>query len=695
MRVRPASHRLLLLLGVAALVVWVAAVARLSAQQAQPAARPLFRTATDLVTIDVVVRDRSGAFVRGLTADDFEIREDGKPQALLTLGLEELDTSAAPLDTVNLLAGIEQRVLDGRPASAVSVPVAARGPTASYAGRRLLVLLFDLASMESDQVQRGVDAAVAYVQKQMTAADLVAVATVSSQLDVLSDFTDDRSTLLATLHRLGASSGMALPDVGAPSVADAVADTAGYSDAAGDFELFNDDVRLRALRVLAETLAPIEQKKAVLYFSAGMSRDGWDNQVELRAATNAAVRANLAIYAVDSRGLQAIVPGGLAREASRGGQGLFSGRNVWQQYDELASSQETLVTLSSDTGGRAFVNTNDLAGAFTRAQHDTAAYYLLGYSSTNTIRDGRFRRIEVRVRQSGLQVEARKGYFAARDFAHTNRVDREAQLVDELDAAVSSTDLPVLVSSGWFRLEEHRYYVPLALAVPGSSLVGQEGRTVSVDVLGQVSDEQGRPVARVRETVPLQPESLATLATKQFLYQTGVTLPPGRFSVKVVVRENTGGTVGSFEAPLLVPELKHAPLKLSSVVVSTQLQPWTKGRTVSPLVRDGVQLLPNLTHVVDRSQRMYVYYEVYDAATSEGVAPHVRTSLAFYRGGVKVFETPVVEKIAIDDGGRKASIFQVEVAPGSVPAGVYTCQVNVIDAVGGTFAFPRMTLIVR
>jgi hypothetical protein len=98
--------------------------------------------------------------------------------------------------------------------------------------------------------------------------------------------------------------------------------------------------------------------------------------------------------------------------------------------------------------------------------------------------------------------------------------------------------------------------------------------------------------------------------------------------------------------------------------------------------------------VVDGSQRMYVYYEVYDPAAGDAT-PHLRTSLDFYRGSVKVFETPIVERTAVDDANRKASIFQFALEPGSVPPGLYTCQVNIIDAVGGAFAFPRMTLVVR
>ena len=193
--------------------------------------------------------------------------------------------------------------------------------------------------------------------------------------------------------------------------------------------MFNNDVRLRALRTLAETLAPIEQKKAILYFSAGMERSGQDNQVELRDGDQRRrARATCRSIRSTTRGLQAVVPGGDARQASGRGTSLFSGRGVAQQFARLAASQDTLTSLAADTGGRAFTDTNDFGEAFARVQRDMSAYYLLGYSSTNTAKDGRFRRIQVRVKREGLRVEARAGYYAERDFAHTNRGDREAQL---------------------------------------------------------------------------------------------------------------------------------------------------------------------------------------------------------------------------------------------------------------------------
>jgi hypothetical protein len=101
-----------------------------------------------------------------------------------------------------------------------------------------------------------------------------------------------------------------------------------------------------------------------------------------------------------------------------------------------------------------------------------------------------------------------------------------------------------------------------------------------------------------------------------------------------------------------------------------------------------------LTHVAGKDQKMFFYYEVYDPASTDSV-PDVRTSLAFYRGKVKVFETPVVERTAIDDPSRKAAVFKLEVPAGSLPAGLYTCQINIIDSIAGKFAFPRLVFLLR
>jgi len=671
------------------------------AQQQKP---PAFRSGLELVSVDVVVRDRNGAVVRGLTAADFEVREDGIPQKVTTFVFQEIDDKAAPAGSVDLLADIQERVKEAasqgaaqaaRPAQIPETPTPLKSE--DVAGRRLIVLLFDVSSMQPEDVQRSVDAAQKYVSEQMSSADLIAVATVSSMLNVLTDFTGDKEKVQTALNTLGYTEGTATPPPDATTMAtdETTAADDATADETAELDLFNNDMRLRVLKTLAETLAPIEQKKAIVYFSTGMQRNGQDNQVELRSAINAAVRANVSIYAVDTRGLQAIVPGGDATQASGRGQDLFSGRGVSQQFARLSSSQSTLTSLPADTGGRAFSDTNNFGEAFTRLRRDMSAYYLLGYSSSNHSQDGRFRRIQVRVKNDGLRVEARAGYYATRDFAHTARTDRETQLQEQLWAAVSATDLPVIVNASFFRLTADKYYVPIAIAVPGSAVPVPDGKDKAViDILGEVRDERGFPVGRIRQTMELPAEASATLAGKQVLYQSGVTLPPGRFSVKVVVRENGTGTMGSFEAPVTVPELGKTPLKVSSVVLSTQLQS-VKGRSDNPLVRDGVQLLPNLTHVVGRDQNLFFYYEVYDPSMAEGKGPDLRTSLAFYRGKVKVLETPVVTRVKLDATDRKAALFQFEIPANQFERGLYTCQINVIDEVAGNFAFPRVDLFVK
>jgi len=672
--------------------------------QGQPQTpRPTFRSNTQLVSVDIIVRDGSGGIVRGLKAEDFEVTEDGKPVEIRSFGFEEIASKPQAIETAELLGGAQDKLAKETGTAAAPAPAAAAAADApkpmtseELAGRRLIVLLFDIASMQPEDVQRAVDSATGFVDKSMTPADMVAVATISSSLDVLSDFSSDRKTVGAALAKLGYTEGTATPpptaDTAATDEQQAADDTS--SQDTSDMDMFNNDIRLRALKALAETLAPIEQKKSILYFSAGMQRSGEDNQVELRSAINAAVRSHVSIYPVDTRGLQAVVPGGDASRASGRGTQLFSGANVRSQFTQLTASQDTLGSLATDTGGRAFLDSNDFAPAFERVQRDMSAYYLIGYATTNLAKDGRFRTIKVRVKKPNMRIEARNGYYADRDFQHTARGDRATQLQDQLFSAIPATDLPVLVTSAYYRMAADRYFVPISVAVPGSAIpipAEKDKDKMALDVLGFVRDEQGRPVGRLQQTITLPAGSVGTVAARQVLYTTAVELPPGHFDVKVVVRENTSGLMGSFEAPVVVPELKGAPLKVSAVTLSTQVQP-AKDSKDNPLIRNGQQLLPNVTHIIGKDQRMLFYYEVYDPA---GAAPDVRTSLAFYRGKVKVFETPVIERANIDDPQRKAAIFQLEVPAGALQPGFYTCQINVIDSVAAKFAFPRVVFLLR
>jgi len=562
----------------------------------------------------------------------------------------------------------------------------------------MMILLFDVSSMQPEDTQRAVESAQKWVGSDMEESDLVSVISIGNRLTVLSDFTSDKEDLYGALQQLGYANGTLInPDAIATALTDdasATTDTSSTSSDADAFEDFNNDVRLRAIKTLCSTIAGLNQRKAMMYFSAGMKRSGDDNQIELNAATNTCRRGNVLIFPVDSRGLQAVVAGGGATSRSSGGVGLFNGSGAQRGMQSLNSSTETLTTLAADTGGKTFTDSNDFGDAFRKVQQDLAAYYLLGYSSTNASRDGKFRRISVTVNRSdlkGLHIEARNGYYAGRNFANTNRRDRDPQLDDELAAVLSTTDVPMVVGTGFFRQVNNRYYVPIAVAVPGFAVpVATGAAEVTLDMKGEVRDEQGRTVARLQKTLKVPSGGAETLAGKQLFYESGAELPPGRFSVKMVVRENTGGAIGSFEAPVLVPQLRDGDLKVSSVVMSTQLQKAATEKSDNPLIHNGQQLLPNLTRTVARNQKMYFYYEVYDPALLEQM-PQLRTSLSFFRGGVKVYETPVVERTMIDEANRKAVVFQFEVPAEQFKPGTYTSQINIIDQVAGKFSSPRLS----
>jgi VWFA-related protein len=689
-----------------ALVVTVAAVLWSAYPTAQQSAqrRPSFRAGVELIYVNVIVRDGNGTIVRNLKLDDFALTEDGKPQAITAFDFEEVPVDALP---VELPAEPVPAILKAEAAKPTGAADAAAPPADRKAGspgdrtldlknRRLIVLLFDSSSMQPEELERAIASGYDYIEKRLTPADLVAVASVGSSLQIVQDFTASRELLNAALNRFSGVDSLGFQEGTTPTGEETEAD--GFVADDSEFNIFNTDRRLAAIEQLSDALAPIQQKKSIVYFSSGVTQRGEDNQVQLRAAIDRAVKANVSIYPVDARGLTAVVPGGSASQSSgRGGTSMFSGRGVTRQFDSQAASQDTLVALASDTGGKAFLDTNDFGGVYTKVIADTSAYYLIGYSSTNPARDGRFRRIRVTLKKQGLKVEHRNGYYANRDFQHSGKEDRERQLQDQLLTDLSSTDLTVWMSTSYFRLSDDRFYVPVSIAVPGSEIPfvrSSSQERATIDIIGLMRDTQQRPVGRLRDTVKLAVQPAQDVKRKTVQYETGFALPPGKYRLKVVLRENQSGAIGSYESDVTVPDLRRMPVKLSSVVLGTQTQPATDKNALSPLARNGTLLVPSLTHVVSTGQPLYFYYEVYDPAVVSS-SPRLLTSIAFFRGKVKTYETPLAEVTRLDAPDRKAAIFQYSVPAAALKPGYYTCQITVVDDVAGTFAFPRLPLLVR
>jgi VWFA-related protein len=650
----------------------------------------------DLVLTNVVARDaKTGEIVQGLKLSDFSIYENGKKQQIDSFDFESVD-KATPLNeaTVSgLAAGISG---NGNKAVIVAKPEDLRN-------HRLIVMFFDLTSMQPEDLDRSVAAAKDFLKNKMQPADLVALVSLGNTLKVDQDFTVDKDSLINEVGVYNGTEGQGFA-MGATANSNQVEDTTGYTPDESEYNDINTDRELFALRAVAKSLEKITEKKLLLYFSGGIQRSGIENQASLRSAVNEAVRANLAIYSVDTRGLQSISSLGDASTGSLRGTGAFSGGALTNSMNANFATQEVMATLSTDTGGKAFFDSNDFAPAFAQVERDTSAYYAIGFHSSNPARDGKYRKLTIKIDRPGVKLEYRPGYYAPADFQHAGHEDRERELEEQLASDLPATDMAVYLDAMYFRMNENSYFVPVSLIVPGSQIPfvkGGDKDKATLDIIGEVTDEAKRPIGHARETVKLNLDPNLQARQKNIQYTTSFNLPPGKYQLKFVVRENQTGSMGSFEAEITLPDMKKAPLKISSIVLASMRQPSKKN---TPLVRGGEEYVPNITHVFRQDQHLYLLYEIYAPARAKPTADAPRgtkpgidllSSLELIQGWAKVYETPLVEARAINVEGRDAVAIELDVPLATLKPGPYLCQLNVIDDAQGSFAFPRFAILVR
>jgi VWFA-related protein len=648
----------------------------------------------ELVLTNVVARDaKTGELVTGLKRSDFKIYENGKEQQIDTFDFESVDM-ATPLREATVSG------LAAGPTGSKAVVVAKPEELRNH---RLIVMLFDLTSMQPEDLERSVDAAQAFLRTKMQPADLVALVSLGDTLNVDQDFTADKDALINEVGAYNGTEGQGFAQ-GANSNTNQVEDTTAYTPDESEYNDLNTDRELFALRSISQSLSKINEKKSLLYFSGGISRDGIENEASLRSAINAAVRADLAIYSVDTRGLQAVAPLGDASTGSFRGQGAFNGSALTNNMNQNFATQEVMATLSSDTGGKAFFDSNDFAPAFAQVQKDNSAYYAIGFHSTNPARDGKYRKLTVKMDRPGVKLDYRPGYYAPADFKHSGKEDREQELQDQLASDLPATDMAVYMDAMYFRLDENRFFMPVSLVVPGSQIPfvkGGDKDKATLDIIGAVVDGAQRPVGRVRDTVKLNLDPSLQARQKNIQYTTSFNLPPGKYQLKFVVRENQTGRMGSFIADVTLPDLKKAPLKMSSIVLASQREPSKKD---DPLARNGEEYVPNISHVFRQDQHMYLLYEIYDPAhakAAEGAPKEAKSaidllsSLELIQGSTKVYETTIVQAKSINVDGRDAVSFELDVPLSGLKPGSYICQLNVIDDAAGSFAFPRFAVLIR
>ena len=576
-----------------------------------------------------------------------------------------------------------------------------------YKDRRLLVLFFDQAGMPvADQI-RAQQAALKFLKTQMAKSDLVAVMAYTTGLNVLQDFTDDRDRLVDIVKGLAiGETGMANGATGDASEQDT---GSSYSQDESEFNIFNTDRKLAALESAARMLGSLSEKKALVYFASGMSRTGIENQAQLRATVNAAIRGNVAFYPVDARGLVASAPIGDATQGSPGGQGMYSGESQRSAQTKFQDQQETLYTLASDTGGKALLDSNDLALGIVQAQKDISSYYILGYYSTNAALDGRYRRIKVQLdKRLSAKLDYRSGYFASKEFRQFSSSDRERQLQEALMLGDPVTDLSIALEVNYFRLARDRYFVPVSVKIPGTDIeLAKKGGAEStrLDFIGQVMDAKGVLQGTVRDeiTVKLKGEAVGQLSRHNLEYDTGFTLQPGSYTLKFLARENETGKMGTFETRFVIPDLTAGRnyLPISSVVLSYQREKLAatlaaaerdkKLIAANPLVQDDYRLVPSVTRVFRKDQEMYVYLEAYQPAAT--TTQYLVATVSFYRGTVKAFETAPLQITEGLNPKSKAVPLRFSVPLEKLQPGRYTCQVSVLHPSAEKFAVWRSPVV--
>ena len=292
----------------------------------------------ELVLTNVVARDaKTGELVQGLKQSDFTVYENGKQQQIASFDFQSVDM-ATPLNEATVSGLAAGTTGSGGKAVVVAKPEDLRN-------HRLIVMFFDLTSMQPEDLDRCVQAAQQFLRTKLQAADLVALVSLGDTLKVDQDFTADKDALINEVGVYNGTEGQGFAG-GANANTNQVEDTTGYTPDESEYNDLNTDRELYALRSISKSLEKISEKKSLLYFSGGISRDGIENEASLRSAINSAVRANLAIYSVDTRGLQAISPLGDASTGSlRGSSGAYNGAALTNNMNANFASQEVMATL--------------------------------------------------------------------------------------------------------------------------------------------------------------------------------------------------------------------------------------------------------------------------------------------------------------------------------------------------------------
>ncbi len=602
----------------------LALLAQAQTQSPQP---PItFKSEVNYVEIDARVTDAQGAFVRNLTRDDFKLTEDGQPQALTAFLMVDIPVTR-PDPPLFARAPIVPDVVSNR---------------APFEGRVFVLVLDDLHTKFFD-TPRARAAARQFVERYVGANDMVAVVNTGGSARSVQDFTSNHQLVLKAIdsamgNKADSSTSARLADYNQNQQARGMSSNMNASF--NEMQRWNNARNsMRTLKNIAEYMAGMRgRRKALVLFSEGVDYDvvdainnphATDVRKDMDDVIASATRGNVNIYSVDPRGLVTGMEDAIAI-------GSFASDNSITSVDlmnELRLEHDSLRVLADQTGGFAVLDQNDFRGAYDRILQDNSSYYVLGYHPGNDKRDGRFRNVQVSVARPGLTVRARKGYVAPVPSRKADTPsDRPGTTSPDLREAVESpiaiSGLTVSVSPVVMKGTGGKDAIVMSIEVDGRALTFAttpegtfsddiEMTSFATDVNGKVKDGSHDELK-----LNLRPQTHAIVSKDAFRLIRRLQVPPGRYQLRVGVREAGGGRVGTVVYDLDAPDFSKPPLAMSGIAIASGSVSGMPTTTPDPSVTEFKDVLPappTPSREFPGNDTLAIFTEIYD---NVGKTPH-------------------------------------------------------------------------
>lgn len=697
------KHILVLAITLAGLVI--SPIESLSQGDKQQQAPNSLKVNSTEVLVDAVVVDHRNRLITDLTSKDFEISEDGVPQEISSFRLVRGETEAAP---------------GGEKADRHTTPAESPG---TETGNTIVVLL-DYSTTQVQYSKTIQDAAIKFVERDIRPNDLMAVLVLGTSLRVASNFTSDKPRLIAALKsadnvnaiRLSERAGAQADSPGPASLEEATRQTVDATRQTVDSEMTSvlrkllitmqaavDRIQglgvLAAIRGIASAVSTIPGRKTLLMFSQGFV-PGPSVELELQWVAAAANRSQLAIYCIESQGLEtralngALVPS--SQMASRTDRTGYGGETGFDRAQEQGQDirEGGLRELALATGGTLFRNSNDLSSGLDRIDHEMRTYYLLSYRSKNEDLDGKFRQIRVAVKDSNLSVRARSGYYAI-PAGFELLSPAEFQLTQEAaKLAPGAGKIPVFMSAGAFQYGKTGFRIPVAVEMPYAAVQftgGNNKHSAELQILGIVRDNNGTMVQRFGNPMKMSLTDAEYNSLKVGTIYVGDQVEissEGAYKVQVVVEDVSTKEVSSAEQTVYLAR-PASSMALSTVLLAHGRQLYKAADTTDKfLTVQGLRITPSGACQFRGGENLIFYFDIYNAGLDPArKKPNLTVALKLLHNGEEVRAgLPSFEVTDNPEGADGALTFCRFLKLTGLSPGDYTLVFDVKDAVGNQTA---------